>query len=242
MYLIAASLRWICCTHKPMQSLPPRLRAVRAMLFDFDGTFADTAPDMVRALNVILCRHARPMVELAAGRPYVSSGARGMLDIGFGLRPGDIGYTDLRDAFLDEYESNMCIDTAWFGGIDRVVDTLDARRVPWGIVTNKASRFALPLTATLGISPRAACIVCGDTTAHTKPHPAPLLHAARLVGVDPGECIYVGDDQRDVLAAQAAGMRAIAAGYGYIGPHNPPQRWGAEAIVDHPAALLDFLP
>lgn len=215
--------------------------AVGAVLFDFDGTFADTAPDMLRALNTLLARHARPAVALAAGRPYVSSGARGMLEIGFDLRPGDTGYEPLRDAFLNEYEANMCIDSAWFAGMDVVVESLESRRIPWGIVTNKAARFAQPLTATLGIAPRAACVVCGDTTAHTKPHPAPLLHAARLIGIDPGACLYVGDDPRDMQAAQAAGMRGIAAGYGYVSPHRPPELWGAEAIIDHPAALLDLL-
>lgn len=215
--------------------------SVGAVLFDFDGTFADTAPDMVRALNVVLAGEGRPPVLPAEGRPYVSSGARGMLAVGFELFPGDADYDRLRDAFLDEYERNMCIDTAWFEGIESLVGHLETRHIPWGIVTNKAARFALPLTARLSIAPRAACIVCGDTTPHTKPHPAPLLHAAHLLAVEPARCLYIGDDHRDMRAAAAAGMRGIAARYGYIGRDNDPSNWGAEAVIDAPLEILALL-
>ena len=215
--------------------------SVSAVLFDFDGTFADTAPDMVRALNVVLAGEGRPPVLPAEGRPYVSSGARGMIAVGFGLFPGDADYQRLRDAFLDEYERNMCIDTAWFEGIETLVSHLEARQILWGIVTNKAARFALPLTTQLSIAPRAACVVCGDTTPHTKPHPAPLLHAAGLLAVEPARCLYIGDDQRDMRAATAAGMRGIAARYGYIGAGDDPAAWGAEAIIDAPLEILTLL-
>lgn len=214
---------------------------IGAVLFDFDGTFADTAPDMVRALNTLLASHRLPAVALSDGRPYVSSGARGMIEIGFGLLPGSERYEALRDAFHNEYERNMCIDTAWFDGIEAVVSHLESRQIRWGIVTNKAARFALPLAEQLSITTRAACVVCGDTTPHTKPHPAPLLHAASLLDIEPAACLYVGDDQRDMRAASAAGMRGVAARYGYIGSGNDPAGWGAAAVIDTPMEILALL-
>ena len=214
---------------------------VNAVLFDLDGTFADTAPDMARALNVIRQRHGLAPLPLATIRPYVSSGARGMLDIGFGISPQDKTFLALRDAFYDEYQRNICVDSALFDGIDLLVSTLEQHKITWGIVTNKAARFALPIAEALGFAQRAACIVCGDTTAHTKPHPAPLLHAAALIGVNPAHIIYVGDDERDIQAAHAAGMRGVVAAYGYIDANNDTEAWGAEFSIATPSDLRPLI-
>ena len=215
--------------------------SVRAVLFDLDGTFADTAPDMARALNVIRLQRGLPVLPLASIRPHVSRGARGMLDVGFGISPQHEKFATLRDAFYDEYQRNICVESALFDGVETLVDTLEQRDIVWGIVTNKAARFALPIAQMLGFAERAACIVCGDTTAHTKPHPAPLLHAAQLIFVAPGDALYVGDDQRDIQAAHAAGMRAVAATYGYISADIDPRGWGADYTISAPTGLIPLL-
>ncbi len=210
---------------------------MRAVLFDLDGTFADTAPDMARALNVIRRQRGLAALPLATIRPHVSHGARGMLDVGFGISPQHETFVALRDAFYDEYQRNICVESALFDGVDSLVDMLEKHNIVWGIVTNKAARFALPIAEALGFAQRAACIVCGDTTAHTKPHPVPLLHAAALIGVNPAHTIYVGDDERDIQAAHAAGMRGVAAAYGYINADNDTKAWGAEFSIATPYGL-----
>ena len=211
--------------------------AVKAVLFDLDGTFADTAPDMARALNAIRHRHDLSALPLSAIRPHVSHGARGMLEVGFGISPQHATFAGLRDAFYDEYQQNVCVESALFDGIESLVSALEQHRITWGIVTNKAARFALPIAKALGFAQRAGCIVCGDTTAHTKPHPAPLLHAAELIGVAPVDTLYVGDDARDIQAAHAAGMRGVVAAYGYIGVDADPRQWGAAFSIDAPSDL-----
>jgi len=209
----------------------------RAVLFDFDGTLADTAPDLGAALNRLRAERGLPDMSVAEVRPHASSGARGLLRVGLGLTPQDEGYESLRDAFLEHYMANICVGTALFPGIESLLAQLAVRGIAWGIVTNKATRFTTPLVAALGIAP--ACVVCGDTTPHSKPHPAPLLHAAAELSLAPEECCYVGDDLRDIQAAHAAGMRGIAVGWGYHGVDNDgPASWGADAII---AAPLDVL-
>ena len=201
--------------HKLNQSFPRT--SARAVLFDLDGTLADTAPDLARALNRV--RAANDLAPLPAEitRPNASSGARGLLKVGFGLNPGDERYEALRLQFLDFYAAELCVDTRLFDGIAELLAQLDPDRLPWGVVTNKAERFTLPLLQGLHLAGRAACIVGGDTTARAKPHPDPLLHAAAALELPPSACLYVGDDLRDVQAARAAGMRVIAAKYGYLG-------------------------
>ncbi len=214
---------------------------IRAVLFDLDGTFADTAPDMAGALNALRRQRGLEPVPMPILRPHVSSGARGMLDAGFDLKPTDPEYPALRDAFLVEYSQNLCVDSRWFDGISDVVDDLEQRNIKWGIVTNKATRFTLPLLEALSITPRAACVVCGDTCARAKPHPDPLLHAATQLGLQPSQCVYVGDDERDIVAANAAGMRGIVAMYGYLGALTPPESWPAAAWVQSPAEITALL-
>jgi len=215
--------------------------ASRVVLFDLDGTLADTAPDLAYVLNLQLRTHGCPELPVEVLRPYVSAGARGMLRAGFGLEVGDAAYPLLRDEFLDLYERNLLRETRLFPGMVELLEGLEQRAIAWGIVTNKLERFTLPLITALGLAARAGCIVGGDTTPRAKPFPDPLLEASRRLGVEPSECSYVGDDERDVQASHAAGMTPIVALYGYLGAGKPPREWGAKAYIEHPLELLKLL-
>ena len=213
----------------------------RAVLFDLDGTLADTAPDLARALNALLVEHGRAPIPIEVTRPLTSSGARGMIQAGFGLTPGSAQYESLKTRFLELYGASICVETRLFAGIDELLRALEQREVRWGVVTNKLDRFTRPLLDALELTSRAACIVSGDTVARAKPHPDPLLHASRALALDPAACLYVGDDLRDIQAARAAGMPILAAGYGYLGDEGDPHEWGADAVIDHPLETLNFL-
>ena len=214
---------------------------IRAVLFDLDGTLADTAPDLAGALNRLLAECGRGPVPIERARPVTSSGARGMLQVGFGIDPLHDDYAALKARFLDLYADRICVETSLFDGVAELLAALESRALPWGIVTNKAERFTLPLLSTLQIAKRAACVVGGDTTPRAKPHPEPLLHAARAMSLEPAHCLYVGDDLRDVQAARAAGMAVLAAGYGYLGEPGDPHAWGADAVIGHPLEVLNHL-
>jgi phosphoglycolate phosphatase len=220
----------------------PRVLPVDAVLFDLDGTLADTAPDLGAALNRVRTDRGLEPVPLAQLRPYASHGARGLLGAGMAVAPGDPDYEALREAFLAHYAAMLCVASALFAEIDTVLASLDARALPWGIVTNKATRFTAPLLDALRLAARAGAVVCGDTTAFAKPHPAPLAFAAERLGVAPTRCVYVGDARRDVEAGQAAGMRTLVASWGYIAPEEAPATWRADGMLETPAALLDWLP
>ena len=211
------------------------------MLFDLDGTFADTAPDLGRALNRLRAEHGLEPLPIGIIRAHASSGARGLLKAGFGLTPESEGYEALRDRFLDLYAENLCVDTRLFDGVPELLSKVEARDLPWGIVTNKAKRFTEPLLRSLAVGHRAACVVSGDSTPHIKPHPAPLQLAATLLSLAPAECVYVGDDLRDVQAARAAGMRFAAAGWGYLGDGADPRTWEADAVLADPRDMLKLL-
>ena len=201
---------------------------MRAVLFDFDGTLADTAPDLAAALNKMLVDRGRPALSVETVRPHASSGARGLLKIGFGITPEDATYTAMRDEFLANYSAAICVHTRLFPGIDELLRSIESRKLVWGIVTNKAVWLTTPLVAQLGLAKRAGCVVGGDTTPHLKPHPASLLHAAGAIGVRPSECCYLGDDLRDIQAAKAAGMFSVAVEYGYSGTESGgPHGWNA---------------
>ncbi|MEO8628240.1 MAG: HAD-IA family hydrolase [Betaproteobacteria bacterium] len=214
---------------------------VRAVLFDLDGTLADTAPDLAAALNKQLQARDKPALPVSALRPYVSQGARGMLFGGFGLTPDAPGYGELRDEFLALYEADLCNESALFPGMEDVICELEARAIAWGIVTNKAQRYTRPLVTALGLMTRANCVVSGDTMPRAKPHPDSLLEASRLLDVSPAHCLYVGDDERDVQASLAAGMTPVVALYGYLGTGKPPQEWGATLYIDTPLGVLKLL-
>ena len=213
---------------------------MRAVLFDLDGTFADTAPDLGRAVNQMRAARGMKPVALSETRRVTSLGARGLLSVGFGMSPDHPDYAAMRDEFLQIYENNLCCDTRLFPGIAELVDRLEADGLRWGIVTNKAERFALPLMQKLGYSARAGCIIGGDTTGQMKPHPAPLLAAATILGLLPARCIYVGDDERDIKAGKAAGMRTVAVRFGYLNGSDP-DAWNADHVVDQPFDILDAL-
>jgi len=214
---------------------------VEAVLFDLDGTFADTAPDLGEALNHVLSLRGVPALPLATIRLQASHGSRGLLKLALGIEPDAPDYDELRDAFLQHYESHICDRTKLFPGMAALIEELYQRDMPWGIVTNKPHRYTVPLMEKLGYAKRAACLVSGDTCEHAKPHPMPLLHAAALMGVNPSRCLYLGDDLRDMEAAQAAGMIGIVASYGYLDPASSTNAWPAAGSVQTPFALLRYL-
>lgn len=222
-----------------MKSLAVRWSHLRAVLFDLDGTLIDSAEDLGRAANAMRLARGLPPLPLAQYRPHGGSGARGMLGQAFAVAPGQPDYDELKREFLDLYEGLMYDSTQAFPGIAAELVGLTDAGLTWGIVTNKAERFALPLTAALRLG--AAVIVGGDTTGHAKPHPAPLLEAARRLGVKPQACLYVGDDERDVIAGRAAGMATAVAAWGYLGPLAQCQHWGADAELNSPGDLLKLL-
>ncbi len=214
---------------------------IDAVLFDLDGTLIDSAPDLAGAANDM--RQARGLADLPLTqlRPMVGSGARGMVSVAFGIAPGHTEFDLLRQEFLDRYAQRMLKLTRLFDAMQPVLHALELRGCRWGIVTNKAERFTLPLVEGLMLAKRSATLVCGDTTAHAKPHPAPLLEAARRLALAPRACVYVGDDLRDVQAGRAAGMATLAAGWGYLGSAEPIHEWGADAVLESPHALLNWL-
>jgi phosphoglycolate phosphatase len=213
---------------------------IKAVLFDLDGTLADTAPDLTYALNQVRGARGLPPLPLAATRPYASQGARGLVGAGFDVRPGDPGYDALRDKFLAVYAANLCRETRLFAGIPELLDRLESRALRWGVVTNKAERFTLPLLDLLKVRSRSACVIGGDTTGRIKPHPEPLLAASRALGLPPGACLYLGDDQRDMDAGRAAGMKTAIAMWGYLNGQAP-ETWNADFTVELPLDLLRFL-
>ena len=214
---------------------------IAGVLFDLDGTLADTAPDMARTVNAMRSKRGLAPVEPAQVRPHVSKGARGMICSAFGMTPDHPDFMAMREEFLDIYGQEPCIDTVLFPGMDALLDSLEADGIAWGVVTNKFERFARPILDALGIARRAATIVGGDTCPRPKPFPDPLLFAAGRMALAPETILYVGDDERDVQAARAAGMPVIVAGYGYLGDGTPPTEWDADAIVQSALEIGDWI-
>jgi phosphoglycolate phosphatase len=213
-----------------------------AVFFDLDGTLADTAADLAAPVNAMRVERGLPPLALEVLRPYASMGARGLLLRGLGVEKEDPRFDALRADFLQRYERAMCVHTRLFEGMAEVLDALDEAGVAWGVVSNKFERYVRPILQALDLLERSAVAVGGDTTPFAKPHPEPLLHAARLAGAAPSRCVYVGDDARDIVAGRAAGMRTVAAAYGFCGDAEPPHAWGADHLVDAPVELLRWLP
>lgn len=214
---------------------------MRCALFDLDGTLADTAGDLALALNRVRAARGLDAVDPSLLRPHASSGARGLLRAGMDIAPDHPEYEALRTAFLDNYAHCLATTSVLFDGVEALLSRLEASGVRWGVVTNKATRYAIPVCRALGLLDRAAALVCGDTTPTPKPNPAPLTLAATTAGVAPQACVYVGDDLRDVQAGNAAGMPTLIAGWGYLGGEVPVAEWPATATIAHPEEVLAFI-
>jgi len=219
----------------------PGAEGLRAVLFDLDGTLVDSAPDLGAAVDKMRVDRGLQSYPLERYRPMAGAGARGMLGEGFGMTPEHPDFVSMREEFFVNYESCMTQRTAAFAGVPEMLSALQQRGLRWGVVTNKAERFALPLTRAMALFDTAGAVVAGDTTPHAKPHPAPLLEAARRMGLQPTECLYVGDDERDIIAGHAAGMGTVVATYGYLGSKSDVAAWGAHAAINSPLELLQVL-
>lgn len=222
---------------------PPRALALRTetVLFDLDGTLVDTAADLVAPVQAMRAERGLAPLPFETLRCRASMGARGLIGTGLGVHETMPGFAALRDEFLQRYEAAMHVHTRLFAGMAEVLDALEAASIHWGVVSNKIERFVRPILAALGLLERAACVIGGDTTAFAKPHPEPLLHGARVAGSPASACIYVGDDERDIVAGRAAGMATVAVAWGFHPEDSPPQRWGADALIDQPRELIDLL-
>lgn len=214
---------------------------VEAVLFDLDGTLIDSAPDLGAAADKMRTDRGLTSLPLEHYRHMAGAGARGMIGIAFGMTPEHPDFEDMKEEFFVNYENCMTERTQIFEGVVDMVASLVALGMPWGVVTNKSSRFTDPLTSSMPLFATAGTIVSGNTTPHAKPHPEPLYEAARRLAVDPSRCIYVGDDERDIVAGLAAGMGTVAATYGYLGQQADISRWNAHLQIDSPTDLLKFL-
>lgn len=214
---------------------------IRCVLFDLDGTFADTAPDLHQALNFVLTSRGHEPIGFEQLRPVVSHGTGAMLRVGFGIETDDPGYAQLKQDFLDYYLANIDRYTRLFEGMDELLGEFAARSIAWGVVTNKPAWLTDPLMAALGLDERAACIVSGDTTAYAKPHPEPILHACRQIGIDPAQTLYVGDAQRDIQSGKQAGTKTLVALFGYFSEQDRPETWEADGMISHPRDIVGWL-
>lgn len=215
---------------------------VEAVLFDLDGTLIDSAPDLAGAVEAMRLKRGLPPLPLSQYRPMAGAGARGMLGVGFGIAPDHPDFLALREEFFLAYEHRLTRNTVVFPGVASMIAALVQRQMPWGVVTNKSKRFTQPLTQALPLFSSAKTIISGDTTAFSKPHPQPLLEAAQQLGVAPGRCVYVGDDERDIVAGLAAGMMTVAVTYGYLGQRADTREWGADVTINSADQLLHLLP
>jgi len=214
---------------------------IQAVLFDLDGTLIDSAPDLGAAVDQMRVDRGMPSLPLVHYRPMAGAGARGMIGLAFGFTPEHPEYDAMKEEFFRNYEACMTQRTFAFEGVVQMIDALVAAQLPWGVVTNKSKRFAEPLTQAMPLFKTAAVVISGDTTPYAKPHPEPLFEAARRLGIAPSACVYVGDDERDIVAGLAAGMKTVAATYGYLGTQSDVQKWQAHASIQSPLELDDLL-
>lgn len=217
------------------------LHNVDAVLFDLDGTLLDSAPDLGFAANQLRIARGLQALPQTHYRPFVGAGARGMLHIALDVTPEAADFDALKEEFFQAYEKCMGMHSRLFDGVAQLLQALEINGLKWGVVTNKSERFTLPILSNVSDLAGAAAVVCGDTTPHSKPHPAPLWEAARRIPMQPERCIYVGDDERDMVAAQAAGMPSVAAAYGYLGNAGSVEVWKPDAIINSPIELTKLL-
>ena len=220
---------------------PDKFKNIVAVLFDLDGTLIDSAPDLGAAVDKMRTDRGLPSLPLEHYRPMAGAGARGMIGVGFGIAADHADFEALKQEFFSNYAACMTERTYEFEGVSLLIESLEQAGFKWGVVTNKSERFALPLTRAMPLFKLAQTIVGGDTTPHAKPHPAPLLEAARQIGIAPQCCVYVGDDERDIVAGRAAGMVTVAAAYGYLGATADISAWNADATISSPSELLQLL-
>jgi len=218
-----------------------RFGNIAAVLFDLDGTLIDSAPDLGAAVDQMRTSRGMASLGLDAYRHMAGAGARGMLQVAFGMTPQDSQFDAFREEFFSNYQACMTQRTYAFDGVAELIQALSQANLPWGVVTNKSARFTEPLTRAMPLFATAGAVVSGDTTPYSKPHPAPLLEAAKRLGMEPSRCVYVGDDERDIVAGRAAGMVTVAADYGYLGDKADTQAWGADARIKSPLELLQLL-
>ena len=218
------------------------LRHIKAVLFDLDGTLIDSAPDLAAAADRLRMDRGLPGLGPSLYRPHTGTGARGMLKIAFQIQPEHPEFIDLREEFFRNYESNLVVHTRPFEGVKELIGSLDELSLAWGIVTNKSARFTDPIVKQIPLLSQAKTVISGDTTPHAKPHPEPILEALRRMNLSPDECVYIGDDERDIVAGKAAGVKTVAAGYGYLGDAGDLDRWGADVNIYSPLDLLKWLP
>ncbi|MFO7604173.1 MAG: phosphoglycolate phosphatase [Gammaproteobacteria bacterium] len=214
---------------------------IKTVLFDLDGTLADTAPDLADALNRVLRDNQRPPLSFATIRPWVSHGGQVMIKNAFELEEDAPQFASLRRQFLDSYTANIARKTTLFPGMPAVLDGIEQRGFNWGVVTNKPAWLTEPLMAALDLHRRSVCTISGDTLAERKPHPAPLLHACKLAGSRPDECLYIGDAERDIIAGRQARMKTLVALFGYLDAHDVPADWAADDMIAQPEAILHWL-
>ena len=216
-------------------------RKIEHVLFDLDGTLADTAPDLADTLNQLLIENNRPPLSFEIIRPTVSHGGIFMINTAFSMTEDNPGFGELRSRFLDIYAERLTNKTRLFQGMDKVLDQFDNAGIGWGIVTNKSEQLTHPLMHALGLQKRTSCIVGGDTVKYNKPHPAPMLHACSLLDCNPAKTLYIGDAERDIQAGHNTGMFTLIAGYGYIGDNDTPESWGADGIVQAPDEIPGWI-
>lgn len=226
---------------KTINKIQSRTHAIQAVLFDCDGCLVDTAPDMAGALNAVRAEENLPPLAYERIRPVVSHGGAGLIKLGFDLQPGDTHFDRLRERFLTLYQNGLVKDTQLFLGFETLLAELESRQLTWGIITNKPAWLTDPLVAELGLSSRAACVVSGDTTAHSKPHPAPMNYACEQIQIAPEHCLYLGDAERDIQAGNAVGMTTVAVNWGYLSVDDDPTLWQADHIIDTPQQILTLL-
>jgi len=217
------------------------LRPFSAVLFDLDGTLVDTAPALAFALNSLLKEHNQPVLDYALIRPVASHGSAGLLKLGFNIEPDHTDYPLLQQRFLTLYHHNIARETALFDGMETVLSALENLHIPWGIITNKPAFLTHPLVNKLKLTERTSCVVSADTTAHSKPHPEPMLYACNHINIHPEQCLYLGDAERDIQAGNTVNMQTIIALYGYLSDHDQPDTWQADLSINHPLDILDWL-
>ena len=218
-----------------------RLRRPLAVFFDLDGTLADTADDLAAPVNAMRFERGQPPLPVEELRPFASAGARGLIGKGLGIGKDDPRYEPLRLEFLERYEQDMFVHTRLFNGMDELLQRLESEDIRWGVISNKVERYVRIIVERLGLLDRSAVTYGGDSAARPKPHPDLMLLALKATALAGGDCVYVGDDLRDVVAGRAAGMQTVAAAYGYCGDADAPEEWGADGLIRHPRELAPML-